>query len=539
MAEEDVTTDVASDLRESPPVSIAGMPVTGRQRNLAYAIIAALALGLLPATWFAAAAWPRADSFVPAIQTVICAADLVTAYFLFTHYSIEPRRALLALAGGYMFSGLFALLQSLEFPGAYSPFGLLGGGPSAASWLFFFWNTTFALSVISYVRMSGRKSALGHPTKTTTFDIGVTAAIVLTIVAALTWLGTAGNGFLPALLEPDLSNQKPLSRWLVSFDMVLLVATLALVVARTRTVLDVWLTVTLFAALPNVAQGVFFTAPRYTVLWYVARCYTLIASCTVLAVLLTETTMLYTRLSSAMLAQRRERIDRLMNVRAATAAMIHEIRQPLSAIVAESDAALAMLDNDHPNIEDVREAVKSAGASALRVNEVLSSTGGLFKGATQAKLPLDLNDLTRQVLQIVHHDLASHRVAVTAYYAASLPLVRGDRTQLQQVILNLIRNAIEAMDSVDPAVRHLRLATTLRPKTRVVLSVRDSGPGIKPAEQQHIFDAFYTTKPAGTGLGLAICQSILEDHGGALQLTSGGAGGCIFEVVLPAEELAA
>jgi C4-dicarboxylate-specific signal transduction histidine kinase len=265
-----------------------------------------------------------------------------------------------------------------------------------------------------------------------------------------------------------------------------------------------------------------------------AKTYILIASCTVLSVLLWEMTMLYARLASAAILQRRERANRLMSVEAATAAIAHEIKQPLAAISLSSSAALKWLKRTPPDLEEVRAGLATTIDESNRANEIVAGIRGLFKTTAPRRTPIEINHVVRQVLLMVEDDLLVHGVSVSTEFQESLPPIMADRTQLQQVILNLVKNAAEAMAAGPTTKRTLRLATAKDADSVVSLTVQDTGPGINPENGTHVFDAFFTTKPSGMGLGLSISRRIIEDHGGDLRLTETGSNGCTFEVTIPA-----
>jgi len=317
-----------------------------------------------------------------------------------------------------------------------------------------------------------------------------------------------------------------------------LTGVLALVVLlfRRRSILDLWLIVTLVAWMPNFIIAALLTSVRFTLGWYMARGYALFASCTVLAVLLTETTVLYARLVNAVTLLRRERANRLMSVDAATAALVHEIRQPLAGIAASSGAAMIWLKRAPPNVDKARECMEGTAEAVRRADEVMSSFRGLVGRTSAEKTALHINDIARQVMALMERDLLVSEVAVATGYRDDLPQIRGNGTLLQQVLLNLVKNAIEAMASVDRSARHLRVVTQLDRNSSVLLSLEDSGPGISEADRQRIFDPFFTTKPTGTGLGLSICQTIIEDHGGQLRLAKADSHGSVFEISLPTKQ---
>ena len=464
---------------------------------------------------------------------IICFADLITAVFLFAQYSIQPQRALLVLASGYIFSGVFAFLQTLDFPGAYSATGLLGGGLSGAAWFFTFWHILFPIAVIAYVLMKDANETASLLVKLQPGRvIAITIACVLAVTAGLTWLATASPEYLPSLFV-DKTRMTPFNQYLAGAMWLLNAIALVLLFVRRRTILDVWLMVTALVSLPDLSLSFFYPVVRYSVGWYTARSYALIASCTVLGVLLWETTMLYARLASAIILQGRERGNRLMSVDAATTAIAHEIKQPLAAISMGGSAALRWLKKTPPNLEKVGACLTGMMEASGRANEVVDSTRELFKTTAHQKTLIEINRLVQQVLRMVENDPHVQGVTVSTEFQEDLPQITGDRTLLQQVILNLVRNAIEAMTAGPTTIKALRLVTTKDRNSVVSVSVEDSGPGINPENGTRVFDPFFTTKSSGTGLGLSISRKIIEDHGGDLLLAKTGSNGCTFEITLP------
>jgi len=225
--------------------------------------------------------------------------------------------------------------------------------------------------------------------------------------------------------------------------------------------------------------------------------------------------------------------NKLMNIEAVTASIAHEVRQPLGAITANSSAALRFLDNVPSDNDEVRAALKRIRSDCDRANEVLSGIRALFQRAKQKPQPVDLNEVTLEALQSFRGELTDHAVASKTELASGLPLVAGHRGQLQQVISNLIQNAIEAMAAVKNRDRILRLKTELQNRDAIIVSVEDSGPGFDQKQLHRMFDAFVTTKMDGIGLGLAICNMIVERHGGQLTALSDGKNGARFQFALP------
>ncbi|HEV8464163.1 MAG TPA: MASE4 domain-containing protein [Pseudolabrys sp.] len=514
------------------PLIIAATPATKQERRVALAIILILALVFIVIAPFASVQLPRVDAFVPALQTVLCVTDLITAALLFSLYSIQPLPGLLALASGYIFSGLFAFLQTLAFPGAYAPSGLIGDQLSSAPYLFILWHIAFPVAVIVYALSDDRPRTNGPPGRSTKATIAITIACTLVLTAGLTWAVTAGARYLPSLFV-DQTRQAPTASYFTGPIWILSAAALALLYFRKGTSLAVWLMVTLFATLPDLTLSTILTSVRFTLGWYTARSYALIASCTVLIVLLAETIWLYARLARTTVLLRRERANRLLSLDAATGAIAHEIAQPLAAIATGGSAILNWLKRTPPNLDEVRTSASAVIEASRRANEIVSSVRALFRKTDDRRNLIHLDDVAREAMGLLQHDLETSQVAVATEYLGNLPPVRADRIQLQQIVLNLVKNAIEAMSSNPSGSRHVQVVTRLSVNSTVLLSVKDSGQGITAEHQDRIFDPFFTTKPTGMGLGLAICRTVAQDHGGNLRLVETSSHGSIFEIELP------
>ena len=440
------------------PIVITAMPINAAQRKAAFVIIILL-LGIGIATApFADWPAPRADAFIPILQTCACLVDLITASLLLSQYWIQPSRATLAIASGYVFSGLFAFAQTLAFPGGYSAAGLIGDGLNTAGWLFVVWHTFFSLAVITYVLLKDvsqvRKHSSGSPLVTIVKTIGTVVAVTI----ALTWLASALSAYLPDLYnsatrQTRSANAADVYLWFLNN------VALVLLFARRRTILDLWLMVTLFAWWPNFLVAAFFTVVRFSVGWYLSRCFAVAASCTLLLVMLSEMTVLYARLANILLLLQRERVDRLVSVEAATAAMAHEIRQPLSGITCFGAAGLKWLKRTPPEVEKAKSCFISITNAADHCEQMIGGVRTLFKSKPDHRIMVQLNDLIRQVMRLSRHDLLSNGISETVEYQENLPPVWADYTQLQQVISNLIKNAIDAMIGLPLGQRRVRLVT--------------------------------------------------------------------------------
>jgi PAS domain S-box-containing protein len=214
-------------------------------------------------------------------------------------------------------------------------------------------------------------------------------------------------------------------------------------------------------------------------------------------------------------------------------AIAHEINQPLAAIISNGSAGLRWLDRESPNTERAKATLNNIVQAGKRAAEILDSLWAISKKENRIHAPLSLNELIREVLSLVETDLQSHHIAVRTTLDETIPEVLADRVQLQQVLLNLINNAVEAMTSVDSNSRFLHLKTELDKSQNIVVTVQDSGPGIDPQNIKRIFDRFFTTKAQGMGMGLAICRSIIEAHNGRLWAEAGVHQGSLFRISLP------
>ena len=510
------------------PLVISSMPPTRQQKIAASAAaISLLVIAVLIAP-FAHLQFARIDVFVPVLQTVLSVVDLLTAILLFAQYLIQPHKALLAVGSAYIFSGAMAFLQTLTFPGGYGPAGVIGDGNNSPAWFFVLWHTTFPLCIMAYAVLKDDKPiAQTAPAK----RLVATICCVMAAIAFLAWLVTANVGMLPPFYAGSITQQTRFGNQINIALSLLGTTTLAVLFRRRRTILDLWLMVTLLAWIPNFLVAAVGSSVRFSLGWYAARGFALVASSLLLSVLLTETALLYSRLASALTMLRRERSNRLMSIDAATAAIAHEIRSPLASIPLNAETARLQLRMEPPDLPGVDVILQDIDTASLRVNATISSVRELFKGSGSVTTPICLEEAVQQVLRLLKHELQLHQINVAIDFQMSGDYVHADATQVQQVILNLVKNAIEAMSPAS-ARRELMLSTRSE-RESALLIVQDTGTGIPPADQERIFEPFFTTRPNGMGLGLAVCRTLLERERGKLVLVQSGSGGSIFEVRWP------
>ena len=229
--------------------------------------------------------------------------------------------------------------------------------------------------------------------------------------------------------------------------------------------------------------------------------------------------------------------SRLTMMAQVAASIAHEINQPLSAVITNGNAASRWLAKKPPDLEEVQTCVNRVVVAGHRAGEVIESVRAMFERTPREKGRLDANDLIEDVLTFTRSDIQHHHVAVHTELTENLPPVLADRIQLQQVVRNLIMNALEAMDGVTDRPRVLTIKSAARDSRNVVITVEDRGTGIRPENMRHIFDRFFTTKPHGMGVGLAICRSIIDSHGGKLSVSPGQPYGTVFQIILPMDTL--
>jgi C4-dicarboxylate-specific signal transduction histidine kinase len=221
------------------------------------------------------------------------------------------------------------------------------------------------------------------------------------------------------------------------------------------------------------------------------------------------------------------------------ASIAHEVNQPITATVTNGEAALRFLGAPRPDLDEVRDALGRIVKDGHRAGAVLGRIRALIKGAPRRDERVEINAAIREVVELTRSEALKNRVVVRTDLDDDLPPVPGDRVELQQVMLNLILNAIEAMSATGEGPRESLITTGRNGSDDVLVAVHDSGPGLAPAALENLFRAFYTSKPNGLGLGLSICRSIIEGRGGRLWASANSPRGAVFQFTLPVDQDAA
>ncbi len=522
-------TPAWADQFDAADIGLTKLQPTRRQELSAFATVSVLLIAVTSVSPYTAKALPRFAAFIPFINATILVTDLITAILLFAHFSISRSRALLILAGGYLFTALIVIPHALTFPGAFSSKGLLGAGPQTTAWLYTFWHLGFPISLSLYIWLKDEEYTVQGSLRSA---IGWCIAVSISLVLGLVWLTTVGDPFLPRLFM-NVSDLTPLGYYVNYFTLLICIGALAYLWTRRRSVLDLWLMVVTSALIGDLALA----SVRFSLGFYVSRIFSFATSTIVLVVLLAETTGLYTRLALANTMLRRERDNKLMNMAAVVASISHEVKQPLAAIVMRASTAIRFMGHAPPDVEKARSALNKIIKDGHRASEIFDNIRDLFRPSDQARVKINVNEIVSSILDIMHRELTEHHITTRTELMPEPAFVIGHKGQLQEVLLNLIFNAIEAMDR-NYGERVLCLTTERHEGDGIVIKVRDTGPGIDPKKLDTIFDAFVTTKPTGIGLGLAICRMIVERHGGHLLASSAQEGGAQFAIILPADSAA-
>src|SRR6267154_2383289 len=227
--------------------------------------------------------------------------------------------------------------------------------------------------------------------------------------------------------------------------------------------------------------------------------------------------------------------NRVMTMGQLAASFAHEVNQPIAATVTNAHAALRWLGGHPPDLEEVREALDDIIKDGKRAGDVIGRIRALIKKVPPRHDRLDINEAILEVIEVTRSELLRNGVSLQTELPKGLPLIRGDRIQLQQIVLNLIMNAVEAMSDASKGSRDLLISTAEDVSNGVLVAVRDSGPGLNPESLERLFDPFYTTKPGGMGMGLSICRSIVEGHGGRIWAAANVPQGASFHFSLPAQ----
>ena len=522
-------------------IFLSTLAARGEDRRRAAVVVLLSALFFLPMAPFAAVLLPPVFAFIPIYESALVINDLITAVLLLGQVNILRSRALLILAGGYLFTALMAAAHMLSFPGLFTPTGLLGAGQQTTAWLYMFWHAGFPLAVIAYALL---KDDAGTVIVRPHRAMALTGAVVAVAVCGLTWLTTGGEELLPAIMRGNFHT--PAMTVVVSS--VWAVSPIALAILwwrRPHSVLDVWLMVVLCAWLFDVALSAVFSAGRFDVGFYFGRIYGLLAASFVLLVLLLETGALYVRLAQSMEAEREQRerrlqeaqtllihVSRVSELSLMVPELAHEVNQPLTAIANYLDATRAFVRDGEPG--KAESVLQKAAQQVERAGQILRRLRNYVRRGDPQMRPERLVEVVEEAVALAFIDSSGRGVTSEIRIDPRVSTVLIDKVQIQQVLLNLIRNAFEAM-SASPR-RIVTVSAAPADSGAIEISVADTGRGLAQEVRAKLFEPFVTTKASGMGIGLSICRSIVESHGGTLRADDNPDGGTVFRFGVPADQ---
>lgn len=512
-------------------------PPGRHQIRLAALVALALLAALLAAIPFAQVPLSGTETMLPAYAAALLVNELITSALLLSLFSVERSVAMLVLASGYLFSALLVVPWALAFPGVFSP-GLIDASLQSTAAFAGLRRIGFPLFVLGYAALRAANPVLPALPSAPAVVLASVATVVL-VAGGLTWFILFGDAPLPTLM---IDRQRTADAWqyVPATAAILCGAAVTLLWLRKRSLLDLWLMVVLFAFLIETLLLAYLSSGRFSVGWWAGRAYGLASASVVLLVLLSETTTLHARLIRSLSAERRARDARLTAMEALSASIAHEINQPLASMITNADAALRWLDHARPDVDEARAALKRIATGGHRAGQVIESVRAMFRRGVLERGPLDVNELILDVLRDCQRETRFNSVSVRTELDSRLPRVIGHPIQLQQVVSNLVSNAIDAMCLVVDRPRELRIRTERSEAESIGVSVEDSGSGIAPEHKDRIFEPFFTTKPHGTGMGMGLmfCRSVVESHGGRLAVTENVPHGVAVRFTLPVDETA-
>jgi signal transduction histidine kinase len=522
---------VLQDRTDEAQVSLPYLPPTRRQARAAFVWVVVLLLGSAVLIPLAAKPLPKFEGFIPALDAIISVTDLITACLLLVHFSITRLGSLRALACGYLFSAAIVIAHGITFPGVISPTGI-GGSTHTNFRIYLLWHLGLPVASVAYIWLRGKDNAKAsaHPRTEILATFGMTG--VLAAVSCIAWL---------ALLPPV---DPVAGRWLTAITMSICAVALAVLWSFRRSALDEWLMIVALAMIIELAMTALIGGfgPRSTVTlgFYAGRLFSLVTSTIVLVALLTETSKLHADVARANTLARALKAEaelvhanRIASMGQLAASIVHEVNQPIAATLLNAEIAVRWLSRQPPDLEKAKQSLDRILGDAKRGAAIVSRIRDFSKKATVQTESLGINGVVLDIVALTRVAMSEHDISFRTELSEELPHILGDKVQLQQVILNLTMNAIEAMSEVADGPRELQISTSKADAVGILVTVSDTGPGLPQADPQPLFEAFYTTKASGLGMGLSICRAIIQNHGGQLWAKPNEPRGAVFSMILP------
>jgi signal transduction histidine kinase len=509
-------------------------PARPRERRIAYAAAVLSVLGFCLAVPFARAQLASFPAFIALYQSALFLNDLITAVLLFGQLSHVHSRALMVLAGGYIFNALMIIPHTLTFPGLFAPTGLLGAGEQSTAWLYMFWHGGFPLFVIAYALLRNNPQAdrlTGPAGRGVLLSLGCIAVVV----CGLTLAATAGQAALPPIMAGD--GYTPEMKFVVGAVWLLsLVAIVFLYPSRRRSVLDLWLVVVLCAWVFDIALSAMLNHGRYDLGFYAGRVYGLLASGFVLVVLLFETSRLYSRYQRSQ--ERLREAQKMEVIGQLTGGVAHDFNNLLTVVMGNLD----LLARTEPVNDRQRKFIGAAQRGAARCAQLTEQLLAFGRRQTLRPESVNINELVRSFESLLRRALGESIEIVVRPDPYIWPCLI-DPAQFESALLNLAINARDAM----PAGGTLTIETKRferpnaesdgewKPGSYVTIVVTDTGAGMSREVVDRAFEPFFTTKEIGKGSGLGLSQvyGFVKQSGGHATLSSAPGKGTTVTLYLP------
>jgi hypothetical protein len=403
---------------------ISSAPPSRVQKRAAFVTAMLLLVVFFSVLPFAHVRLERLDVFLPIVATILFLTDLISATLLYAHFAILRSWSLRLLAGGYLFCALIIVPYALTFPGAFAPNGLLHAGLQTSPWLFTVWHMALPTTIIVYSTARNiplQRMVRGSVATAVTVDVCIVAALVCVV----TWFLTTHEDMVPPLIV-TAADTAPFVKFVSAFMLMASIGALVSICFSQRSVLDLWLLIVALAWLLS-SILVNLVDVRFDVAWYANRIFAVASDSFVLLVLLAESTMLYARLALSVLAHQSEREGRLISMNAVSAAMAHEIRQPLTAIASTAGAGLNWIRKAPPDLEKAQRAYERIISDTGRVSEVIQSVRGMFEGGERPRTLVDANEIIRETIALARAELEDGNVVVELDLSKPIPTVPAHR----------------------------------------------------------------------------------------------------------------
>lgn len=514
-------------------VGLFDTPPTRRQVQFSLAMVGVLFVTLILVLSLPNIQLREINSVVPVIDAILLVSDLITATLLYAQAMIVRSRALTVLASGFVVMAILLVTHVLTFPGGFTPDGLLGAEFSTAGWIYLSRRAVLPLTVILYVILRRQENSQPpfEPRPSLSIAHGATAGVALAI--GVTALATAGHDLLPTLFVDRLHMHRTT---LVATNTVLIglvVAAMAALWWQRKSVLDLWLLVALSAWLLQLPMS-FRDWTRFSFSYYAQFALMPISNMILMFALVTESSRLYLRLTLSTAARKRERDTTLMTMNAMAATFSHEIGQPLTAVTTNAKAGLNFLTRPKPDLEKAIQALRASLDAGKLTVDVIKSLRAMAAKEPGRFTEFDVNEVVRQAADLLEREMATAKVTLKLELSETLPPVQADQIQVQQVLVNLLMNAIESISETRSRTRRITVRSAPLDGRAVLIEVSDTGSGIAAENLERVFETFVTTKATGTGLGLPISRILAEEQGGRLWASSGnGRAGATFHLQLP------